>query len=157
MWLWLPGYFYFLIRQAIKIFPPLFPSIQQYNFELNINAQNLGGVQLDDSLETVKEILGNAEEIKSYNGLNFVNYFYKNLIVTIENNVATLKGIRQGDSLKKVLATYGSHYQTRTFDNMEVYIYLYDLTSGINDSFLAKLRFAVENNFVKAITLMTVE
>ena len=43
------------------------------------------------------------------------------------------------------------------FGNVEVYNYPYDLTKRVNDSFSAELRFTVENNVVKAITLMTVE
>ena len=79
--------------------------------------------------------------------------------VTIENNqatcittknadVATLRGIRQGDSLEKVLAVYGDNFSARQFGNIEVYIYNFDS---------AELRFAIENNFVTAITLMTAD
>ncbi len=153
---------------TLENFQPSFPTIQQYNFELRTTAQNLGGVKLGDSLENVRSILGNEEEIVSYDGLNFVNHFYKNLNVTIENNLATcittknsevetLRGIRQGDSLEKVLAAYGNHFYTRQFGNIQVYIYPYDLSTGINQNFSAELRFTVENNAVKSITLMTVE
>ena len=153
---------------SLENFQPSFPTIQQYNFELKMNTQNLGGVQLGDSLENVNAILGAAEKIKTYDGLNFATYFYKNLNVTIENDIVTaittknsevetLKGIRQGDSLKIVLAAYGNHFQTRNFGNAEVYIFPYELTRRVNNSFSAELRFTVENNFVTAITLMAVE
>ena len=155
---------------GLENFQPSFPTMQQYNFELEFGttSQNLGGVKLGDSLENLTAMFGSAEEIKSYDGLNFVNHFYKDLNVTIENNVvtgistknsdiATLKGIRQGDSLEKVLAAYGSHYQTRKFGNVEVYIYPYKLIHSVNGNFSAEIRFAVENNFVIAITLMTIE
>ena len=143
---------------TLENFQPSFPTAPTFNPNAEAT-QNLGGVKLGDSLDTVNAILGAAEEIKTYDGFNFVNHFYKNLNVTIENNqatcittknsdVATLRGIRQGDSLEKVLAVYGDNFSARQFGNIEVYIYNFDS---------AELRFAIENNFVTAITLMTAD
>ncbi|MBQ7704634.1 MAG: serine/threonine protein kinase [Selenomonadaceae bacterium] len=159
-----------LPSNSLENFQPSFPTLQQYNFELEFGTttQNLGGVQLGDSLENIRVILGDEEEIKSYEGLNFVNHFFRNLNVTIENNlvtcittknsdVSTLKGIKQGDSLEKVLAAYGNHYETRQFGNTTVYIYPYKLIHGVNQNFSTELRFTVENNLVTAITLMTTD
>mgnify|MGYP002623575768 CR=1 FL=1 len=143
---------------TLENFQPSFPTAPTFNPE-NETAQNLGGVKLGDSLENVRAILGNELEIKTYDGLNFANHFYKNLNVTIENNqatcistknadVATLRGIRQGDSIEKVLARYGDNFYTRQFGAMTVYIYNFDS---------AELRFTVENNLVAAITLISPE
>ena len=143
---------------ALENFQPSFPTAPTFKPKVE-TAQNLGGVKLGDSLEKVRAILGDEEEIISYDGFNFVNHFYKNLNVTIENNqatcittknsdVETLLGIRQGDSLEKVLANYGDNFYTRQFGNVKVYIYTFN--SG-------ELRFSVENNFVTAITLINID
>lgn len=141
---------------TIENFQPSFPAAPTF---YNETTQNLGGVKLGDSLQAVENILGNAEEIKTYDGFNFEYHSYENLNVMIENNqatcittknanVATLRGIRQGDSLEKVLAAYGDNFSTQQFGEMATYIYSYDS---------AELRFTVENNFVTAITLIATD
>lgn len=141
---------------TIENFQPSFPAAPTF---YNETAQNLGGVKIGDSLQAVENILGNAEEIKTYDGFNFEYHSYKNLNVMIENNkatcittknadVATLRGIREGDSLEKVLAAYGDNFSMRQIGEMTVYTYSYDS---------AELRFTVENNFVTAITLIAAD
>lgn len=61
----------------------------------------IGGLKFGDSIETMRKIFGSAKEIRVSE--NLPDTFYYEYAA-----VADSKGIRQGDSLDKVLAAYGA-------------------------------------------------
>ena len=123
---------------------------------------SLGGLKLGDSVDTMQKIFGTEKETRVAQDLPDTFYHeYKDLVVTVRNNfvigiatytnaVADVKGIRQGDSLDKVLANYGAEgWTVEELDGATFYEYLFESRHGT----LAVERFAIKNNVVEYIGL----
>ncbi len=123
--------------------------------------RSIGGLRFGDSIETMQKIFGTAKEIRVAKDLPDTFYYeYDDVVVTVKNNfvtgiatytaaVADDKGIRQGDSLDKVLATYGAGgWEVDGDDGTTFYEYPFESERG---TFV--MRFAVKNNAVEYISL----
>lgn len=122
---------------------------------------SLGGLKFGDSIETMQKIFGTAKEIRVAKDLPDTFYYeYTDVVVTVKDNfvtgiatytaaVADDKGIRQGDSLDKVLAAHGTEgWQVEGDDGTTFYEYPFESERG---TFV--MRFAIKNNVVEYISL----
>ncbi|MBE8949405.1 MAG: protein kinase [Quinella sp. 3Q1] len=128
-----------------------------------ISAENsLGGLKLGDSVETVHKIFGAEKEIRASEEFPDNNFYeYNDLVIAVKNNSVTSistytdaikdgRGIRQGDSLEKVIAAYGEEGWTVASDDGAIfYEYPFELADGNS----AVRRFAIRNNVVEYIGL----
>ena len=109
----------------------------------------------------MKEILGTSNEIRVSEDLpDTFFYEYDDVVVTVKNNlvmgiatytaaVADSKGIRQGDSLDKVIAAYGAGgWEVESEDGAIFYEYPFESERG---TFV--MRFAIKNDVVEYISL----
>ena len=121
----------------------------------------IGGLKFGDSIETMRKIFGSAKEIRVSEDLpDTFFYEYADVVITVKDNfvvgiatytaaVADGKGIRQGDSLDKVLAAYGAGgWQIETDDGTIFYEYPF---KSERETFV--MRFAVKNDVVEYISL----
>ena len=122
---------------------------------------SIGKLKIGDSIERVKEILGTSNEIRVSEDLpDTFFYEYDDVVVTVKNNlvmgiatytaaVADSKGIRQGDSLDKVIAAYGAGgWEVESEDGATFYEYPFESERG---TFV--MRFAIKNDVVEYISL----
>lgn len=134
---------------------------------------NLGGLGIGSSLDQMHQKLGKEKNIRPSEKIEGVTYYeYEDIVVGIKDDrvvrVATYtdkpqteKGIRQGDSLEKVLSTYGRTCSvTKHIDShasLPVYEYPSEFQSAGSREGLGEyevLRFAVnKDNVVEYISL----
>lgn len=105
--------------------------------------------------------MGRENEIRSVKDSPDIFYYeYDDIVLTVKNNfvigiatytaaVADYKGIRQGDSLDKVIAAYGAGgWEVESADGATFYEYPFETERGI-----LVMRFAIKNNVVEYISL----
>lgn len=122
---------------------------------------SIGGLKFGDSIDTMRKIFGMSNEIRVSEDLPDTFYYeYKDVVVTVKNNfvigIATYtdvfadsKGIRQGDSLDKVIAAYGADvWKVESEDGEVFYEYPFESERG-----LFVMRFAIKDNVVEYISL----
>lgn len=126
---------------------------------------SVGGINTGASVNQMHKVLGKEKEIrKSQNTPGNSYYEYNDVVVcvnrdkvisvaTYTNVPQTEKGIRQGDSLKKVLSTYGRVCSVEHFDDLTLYEYPFELERG-NYSIM---RFAIKNDTVEYVSLRIVD
>ncbi|MBR2215832.1 MAG: hypothetical protein IJ849_08765 [Selenomonadaceae bacterium] len=124
----------------------------------------LGKVSIGYSRDDVYSLMGRESEIKDPNNSGHLRYQYPEMEVVITagrvtgfvsntGDVSTPRGIRQGDSLQKVLSNYGEPYAQSDFDDMT--LYEYKMTSLDRRECL--MRFAVKNGRVDYISARVLE
>ena len=122
---------------------------------------NLGGVQLGDSLEKVRQVFGKEDRVTGsppetkieyrdivvyYNGRNVTG------LVSYSPAVKTERNIHEGSSLNEVIATYGRRCSVQNYEGSMLYEYPYENQQGG----LSVMRFAIKNGVVDYISLRTV-
>ena len=120
----------------------------------------LGKVYIGEYLEDVKRIMGNPLKISEPNEQGQIQYKFADATVSVTDGVVTAfvsenatlstkRGIKQGDSLDKVIAQYGDNpYGNSTYGDTTLYEYKFISDRG--DECL--LRFAVKNDVVDYIS-----
>ena len=137
-------------------------STSEENFaEFNLK---LGGLTLGDSLEKMRETLGREDRVTPSKTPDHIHCEYKKIVITFNKDkicalvsytdeIQTESGIRQGDSLEKVIAAYGRRCSVINQGEEIFYEYPYQSEGGN----FAVIRFAVKGGRVEYISLRTVE
>lgn len=124
----------------------------------------LGDVSIGYNRDDVYSLLGKERKITDPDNTGHLRYQYPEMEVVITRGkvtgfvsntakVATPRGIRQGDSLQKVLNAYGEPYAQSNFDDLT--LYEYKMRSLDYNECL--LRFAVKNGKVDYISARVLE
>lgn len=132
--------------------------------QARLSSYAVGGINLRMHVDEIRQVLGNEKEIReSQNTPGNSYYEYDDVVICMNNgeviSVATYtnapqteKGLRQGDSLSRVLSTYGRVCSTTDFEDTILYEYPFEFKQGK----FAIMRFAVKNNAVEYISLRQV-
>ncbi len=129
--------------------------------EINLS---LGGLSLGDSVEKMHAIFGREERITPSEIPNINRYEYKSVVITCNENkicglvsytdeIATESGVRQGDSIEKVIEIYGRRCSVIKDGENIFYEYPYEF----DDKNFEVIRFAIKSGCVEYISLRTVE
>lgn len=124
------------------------------------SATSLGPVSIGDNFAEQRELLGKEAKPSSMSSAGDTQYFYQDLEVHVRggaiseiysNNdkVHTQKGIKQGDSLQKVLSTYGQPNAQSKYEDLDLYEYEVQSRQGKK----CLLRFAIKNDKVDYISV----
>lgn len=148
----------FFVMDLPYVETPTEENFNEVREDFNIS---IGGLKFGDSIDTMRKIFGMSNEIRISEDLPDTFYYeYKDVVVTVKNNfvigIATYtdvfadsKGIRQGDSLDKVIAAYGADvWKVESEDGEVFYEYPFESERG-----LFVMRFAIKDNVVEYISL----
>ena len=129
--------------------------------EINLS---LGGLSLGDSVEKMHAIFGREERLTPAKNPHYKNYEYKSVVITCNENkicglvsytdkIETESGVRQGDSLEKVIEIYGRRCSVIKDGENIFYEYPYEF----DDKNFEIIRFAIKSGRVEYISSRTVE
>lgn len=125
---------------------------------------SLGGLSLGDSVEKMHALFGREERLTPSKTPNHRHYEYKKMVVTFDEDkicglvtytdeIKTESGVRQGDSIDKVIEIYGRRCSVIQNGGNIFYEYPYEFD---NKNF-AVIRFAIKGGVIEYISLRTVE
>ena len=125
---------------------------------------SLGGLSLGDSVEKMHALFGREERLTPSEIPNINRYEYKSVVIICDENkicgivsytdeIATESGVRQGDTLEKVIEIYGRRCSVIKNGENIFYEYPYEF----DDKNFEVIRFAIKFGRVEYISLRTVE
>ncbi|WP_294160369.1 hypothetical protein [uncultured Selenomonas sp.] len=120
---------------------------------------SLAGVNVDDTLEQVHQVLGKESSIqKKDSGLMVYKFLDADIyisngkvhtLVSNSNQAKTKRGIHQGSSLQDVLNQYGDSYTKQNYNDLVLYEYSLKTDNGTP----CIIRFAMKGNQVNYISI----
>ncbi|MCI6100835.1 MAG: hypothetical protein MR698_09395 [Selenomonas sp.] len=123
---------------------------------------SLAGVNVDDTLEQVHQVLGKESSTqKKDSGLTVYKFLDADVyisngkvhtIVSNSNQAKTKRGIHQGSSLQDVMNQYGDSYTKQKYNDLMLYEYSLKTDGGTS----CILRFAMKGNQVNYISIRKV-
>lgn len=123
---------------------------------------SLAGVNVDDTLDQVHQVLGKESSIqKKDSGMTVYKFLDADVyisngkvhtLVSNSNQAKTKRGIHQGSSLQAVLNQYGDSYTKQNYNDLVLYEYSLKTDNGTP----CMIRFAMKGNQVNYISIRKV-